>query len=108
MRKFIVTINGNDYEVGVEEIGAEERVVNTIAAAPVAAAPAQQAAPAAAVNGEKILSPFPGLMKKDQPILVLEAMKMDNDITAPCDGKVSFKTAVGNNVETNAVLAIIG
>mgnify|MGYP001773289897 FL=1 len=119
MRKFIVTINGNDYEVGVEEIGAEERVVNTIAAAPVAAAPAQQAAPAAAVNGEKILSPFPGLIKKllvaegsavkkDQPILVLEAMKMDNDITAPCCGKVSFKTAVGNNVETNAVLAIIG
>lgn len=40
MRKFIVTINGNDYEVGVEEIGAEERVVNTIGAAPVAAAPA--------------------------------------------------------------------
>ncbi len=118
MRKFIVTINGNDYEVGVEEIGADERVVNTIAAAPVAAAPAQQAAPVA-VNGEKILSPFPGLIKKllvaegsavkkDQPILVLEAMKMDNDITAPCDGKVSFKTAVGNNVETNAVLAIIG
>lgn len=30
MRKFIVTINGNDYEVGVEEIGADERVVNTI------------------------------------------------------------------------------
>lgn len=119
MRKFLVTINGNDYEVGVEEIGAEERVVNTIAAAPVAAVPAQQAAPAAAVNGEKILSPFPGLIKKllvaegsavkkDQPILVLEAMKMDNDITAPCDGKVSFKTTVGNNVETNAVLAIIG
>ena len=52
MRKFIVTINGNDYEVGVEEIGADEGVVNTIAAAPVAAAPAQQAAPVA-VNGEK-------------------------------------------------------
>lgn len=47
-------------------------------------------------------------MKKDQPILVLEAMKMDNDITAPCAGKVSFKTAVGNNVETNALLAVIG
>ena len=35
-------------------------------------------------------------------------MKMDNDITAPCDGKISFRTAVGNNVDTDALLAIIG
>ena len=45
MRKFIVTINGNDYEVGVEVIGADERVVNTIAAAPVAAAPRSRRRP---------------------------------------------------------------
>ena len=122
MRKFVVTIDGQSYEVGVEEIGADQTVVNTVAApAPAAsAAPAAAAAqPAGPVSGEKVLSPFPGLIKKllvkegdavkkDQPILVLEAMKMDNDITAPCDGKVSFKTAVGNNVETNAVLAVIG
>lgn len=120
MRKFVVTIDGKNYEVGVEEIGADQTVVNTVAAP--AAAPAAQvapAAPAAPVSGEKVLSPFPGLIKKflvnegdtvkkDQPILVLEAMKMDNDITAPCAGKVSFKTAVGNNVETNALLAVIG
>ncbi len=119
MRKFVVTIDGKNYEVGVEEIGADQTVVNTVAAP--AAAPAAQPAPAASapVSGEKVLSPFPGLIKKfvvsegatvkkDQPILVLEAMKMDNDITAPCDGKVSFKTAVGNNVETNALLAVIG
>ena len=119
MRKFVVTIDGKNYEVGVEEIGADQTVVNTVAAP--AAAPAAQAAPAAPaapVSGEKVLSPFPGLIKKflvnegdavkkDQPILVLEAMKMDNDITAPCAGKVSFKTAVGNNVETNALLAVI-
>lgn len=123
MRKFVVTIDGKSYEVGVEEIGADETVVNTVAAAPVAApvaAPAAKVAAApAAVTGEKVVSPFPGLIKKflvkegdtvkkDQAILVLEAMKMDNDITAPCDGKVSFKTAVGNNVETNALLAVIG
>lgn len=120
MRKFVVTIDGKSYEVGVEEIGADETVVNTVAAAPVAAPAAKvAAAPAAAVTGEKVVSPFPGLIKKflvkegdtvkkDQAILVLEAMKMDNDITAPCDGKVSFKTAVGNNVETNSVLAVIG
>ena len=120
MRKFVVTIDGKNYEVGVEEIGADQTVVNTVAAP--AAAPAAQAAPAAPaapVSGEKVLSPFPGLIKKflvnegdtvkkDQPILVLEAMKMDNNITAPCAGKVSFKTAVGNNVETNALLAVIG
>ena len=120
MRKFVVTIDGKNYEVGVEEIGADQTVVNTVAAP--AAAPAAQAAPAAPaapVSGEKVLSPFPGLIKKflvnegdtvkkDQPILVLEAMKMDNDITAPCAGKVSFQTAVGNNVETNALLAVIG
>ena len=47
-------------------------------------------------------------MKKDQPILVLEAMKMDNDITAPCDGVVSFQVAKGANVESDAVLAVIG
>ena len=119
MRKFVVTIEGKSYEVGVEEIGADETVVNTVAAAPVAAPAAKVAAAPAAVTGEKVVSPFPGLIKKflvkegdtvkkDQAILVLEAMKMDNDITAPCDGKVSFKTAVGNNVETNALLAVIG
>ena len=119
MRKFVVTIDGKSYEVGVEEIGADETVVNTVAAAPVAAPAAKVAAAPAAVTGEKVVSPFPGLIKKflvkegdtvqkDQAILVLEAMKMDNDITAPCDGKVSFKTAVGNNVETNALLAVIG
>ena len=77
---------------------------------PVAAAPA---------NGEKVISPFPGLIKnllvaegatvkKDQPILVLEAMKMDNDITAPCDGTVHFQVAKGANVESDSVLAVIG
>ena len=128
MRNFVITVNGKTYEVGVEEVGATAApVVTTIKAAPVAAAPkaalavAPKAAPKAAVpaNGEKVLSPFPGLIKnllvaegasvkKDQPILVLEAMKMDNDITAPCDGVVSFQVAKGANVESDAVLAVIG
>lgn len=121
MRKFVVTINGNSYEVGVEEIGAGQTVVNTVTTAPAAAEPVKQSTVAAGANvsGEKLLSPFPGLIKKflveegasvkkDQPVLVLEAMKMDNDITAPRDGKITFKTAVGNNVESNTVLAVIG
>jgi biotin carboxyl carrier protein len=137
MRNFVITVNGTTYQVGVEEVGATTAAPVAVpapqAVAPVAApapqaaaapAPASQAAaPKAAVkpvaNGEKVLSPFPGLIKnllvaegasvkKDQPILVLEAMKMDNDITAPCDGVVSFQVAKGANVESDAVLAVIG
>lgn len=117
MRNFVVTIDGKSYSVGVEEVGeSESTVASAPVAAPVKAASAPKAAPA---NGEKVLSPFPGLIKKilvsdgdvvkkDQPIIVLEAMKMDNDITAPCDGKVTIQVAKGANVETNAVLAVIG
>ena len=127
MRNFIVTVNGKSYEVGVEEVGgvatAQAPVVNTVAeapkAAPVAAPKAAVPAPKPVANGEKVLSPFPGLIKnllvangasvkKDQPILVLEAMKMDNDITAPCDGVVTFQVAKGANVESDSVLAVIG
>lgn len=125
MRNFIITLNGKTYEVGVEEVGATTSmpVVTSVKTAPVA--PAASAAPiaapkaAASANGEKVISPFPGLIKnllvaegatvkKDQPILVLEAMKMDNDIVAPCDGVVSFCVAKGANVESDAVLAVIG
>lgn len=117
MRNFVVTIDGKSYSVGVEEVGESEGTVSAApVAAPVKAASAPKAAPA---NGEKVLSPFPGLIKKilvgdgdtvkkDQPIIVLEAMKMDNDITAPCDGKVTIQVAKGANVETNAVLAVVG
>ena len=118
MRNFVITVNGKTYQVGVEEVGGTAAPVSVAPVAPVAApaaAPAPKAAPAA---GEKVLSPFPGLIKnllvaegasvkKDQPILVLEAMKMDNDITAPCDGVVSFQVAKGANVESDSVLAVI-
>ncbi|MGN0812718.1 MAG: biotin/lipoyl-containing protein [Candidatus Coproplasma sp.] len=118
MRNFVVTIDGKSYSVGVEEVGESVGEVQIIA--PVAkAAPAAAPVAAAPANGEKVLSPFPGLIKnvlvnngdtvkKDQPIIVLEAMKMDNDITAPCDGKVTIQVNKGANVETNAVLAVIG
>ena len=118
MRNFIVTIDGKSYSVGVEEVGES---ASEVVSAPAAAVEAPKAAPKAAApaNGEKVLSPFPGLIKnilvadgatvkKDQPIIVLEAMKMDNEITAPCDGKVTINVAKGANVETNATLAVIG
>lgn len=134
MRNFVVTVNGKSYQVGVEEVGGSSAVVPVVASvAPVATvaapapAPAQVSAPAPVAapapkavvgDGEKVLSPFPGLIKnllvaegatvkKDQPILVLEAMKMDNDITAPCDGVVSFAVTKGANVDSDAVLAVI-
>lgn len=118
MRNFIITVEGKTYEVGVEEVGAGavSAPVAPVAAAP-AAAPQKPVAPVSG-KGTKVNSPFPGLIKnllvengatvkKDQPILVLEAMKMDNDITAPCDGAVTFHVAKGATVESDAVLAVI-
>lgn len=117
MRNFVVTINGKSYSVGVEEVGESENtapVLKTISEI-------HKEAPVSNVSakGEKVLSPFPGLIKnilvadgatvkKDQPIIVLEAMKMDNEVTAPCDGKVTLCVTKGANVETNAQLAVIG
>lgn len=116
MRNFIITVEGKTYEVGVEEVG-QSASPAPVTAAPVAAAPQAPQAPAVS-GGTKVVSPFPGLIKnllvengakvkKDQPLLVLEAMKMDNDITAPCDGSVTFSVAKGANVESDAVLAVI-
>ena len=117
MRNFVVTIDGKQYEVGVEEVGGATQDAPRQAVPYSAPAPAA-AAPSVSGNGTKVLSPFPGLIKsltvengakvkKDQPILVLEAMKMDNDITAPCDGTVTVNVVKGANVESDAVLAVI-
>ena len=116
MRNFIITVNGKSYNVGVEEVGGGE------ASAPKAEEKSTVEAVKPAVKsagGTQVKSPFPGLVKnilvaegasikKDQAILVLEAMKMDNDITAPCDGVVSFNVGKGANVESDSVLAVIG
>ncbi len=117
MRNFIVTVDGKKYSVGVEEVG--ESVSDVAVPAVTTVAPVAENNSANVSKGEKILSPFPGLIKnilvsdgvsvkKDQPVIVLEAMKMDNEITAPCDGKITLKVIKGANVETNAVLAVIG
>ena len=126
MRKFMVTIEGKQYEVGVEEIGGATvaPIVTEVASAPApVAAPAPKTAPApkadVPVNGTKMEAPMPGMIKaykvaegatvkEGDVVLVLEAMKMDNDMTAPCSGKISFKAAVGSNVDTGDVMAVIG
>lgn len=125
MRNFIVTIDGKQYEVGVEEVGATQ---STVVSAPVqptqtvapqqAPAPAKQPAPQAPANGTKLNAPMPGMIKKlvvangtqvkkGDVIVVLEAMKMDNDLNAPCDGVVTYTVSQGANVETGATLAVI-
>ena len=115
MRKFNVTVNGKQYAVEIEEVGAVDTAPVAVAA-PVAA---PKAAPAPqVVGGTKVVAPMPGLVigfkvengatvKKDQAIMILEAMKMENDIVAPCDGVVTFQQQKGASVDTGAVLAVI-
>ncbi len=122
MKNYTITVNGNVYNVTVEE--------GTTAGAPVAAAPktapvAPKAAPApaapksAGTGSVKVNAPMPGkivavkanagdAVKKGQVILVLEAMKMENDIVAPQDGTIaSIDTAVGNSVEAGETIATL-
>ncbi len=110
MKKYRVNVNGTAYEVEIEEM------TGAPAAAPVAAAPA---APAASGAGESITSPMPGnilavnvaagdMVKKGQVLMVLEAMKMENEIMAPHDGKVTAVAVTkGAAVESGTLLCTI-
>ena len=112
MAKYVVTLNGKNYEVEVEKNTAT--ITNTTAAA-APAAPAPKAAPA---GGSTVAAPMPGTVlnvvapvgtavKAGDVILVLEAMKMENDIVAPCDGTVASVAAKGTSVNTDDVLATL-
>ena len=116
MRKFNVTVNGKTYSVDVEEVGEGA----TASAAPVAAptAPVAPAAKPVAGEGTPVKAPMPGLIlglahkdgdtvKKNEKVVVLEAMKMENDINAPADGVITYVVKKGDNVDTGAVLAYI-
>lgn len=117
MKNYTITVNGTAYQVTVEE-GFAGAAAPAPAAAPASAvAPAPAAAPAA--GGVTITSPMPGkilgikaaagtAVKRGQVILLLEAMKMENEIVAPQDGTVaSVNVAVGDMVEPGAVLATL-
>ena len=111
MKKYNVNVNGTNYEVVIEEVNGAE-----IAAAP-AAVPAPAAAPAA--GGETVTSPMPGnilavnvavgqAVKKGDVLMVLEAMKMENEIMSPADGTVNaVNVSKGASVETGTVLCTI-
>ena len=126
MRKFNITVNGVAYEVEVEEVAAGEASAPAAAApkaAPKAAAPAAKpaAAPKAApvANGTKVNAPMPGTIldvkvaqgqavKKGDVLLILEAMKMENEILAPQDGTVAQVTvSKGASVNSGDALVVL-
>ena len=119
MKNYTITVNGNVYDVTVEE-GTSTGAAP--AAAPVAkkAAPAPKAAaPSGAQGSVKVNAPMQGkilavkvsagqAVKKGDVLLILEAMKMENEIVAPQDGTVaSINVSEGATVETGAVVATL-
>ena len=122
MKKYNITVNGNTYEVIVEE--ADGTVTTPVAPiTPVVTAPQPQAKPQPKTSGNqggtKVTAPIPGTIlavkvsvgqsvKKGDVICVLEAMKMENDIPAPQDGVIaSIDVQKGASVAANDVLATL-
>ena len=122
MRKFIVNVNGNSYEVSVEEIDGAS-APKAAPAAPAQAAPAAPAAapaaPAPAAGGRVVASPMPGnildvrvaagqSVKSGAVLVILEAMKMENEILAPADGVIrDVRVAKGAAVNAGDVLVVM-
>ena len=130
--KYKVTLNSKVYEVEVEEgtamlVDEYEAYMPAPAPAPVAAAPVPAAAPAPApapaaapqAAGEVVASPLPGTVlqvkvsageavKAGQPLLIIEAMKMENEVLAPRDGTVAqIVAAKGATVNTGDALVVL-
>ena len=126
--KYKVTLNGKTYEVEVEQGKAmltDEYEAFAPAAAPAPAAPAAAPAPAAAAapavtaQGETVAAPMPGnilkvncaqgaAVKAGDVLVILEAMKMENEILAPRDGTVAqVVVSAGSTVDTGAPLVVL-
>ena len=119
MKNYTITVNGNVYEVTVEE----GTGTGTAPAAPKAAPAAPKAAPKAVSQGAQgsvtVAAPMPGkilgikasvgqAVKKGEVLVILEAMKMENEIVAPEDGTVaSINVANGDSVEAGATIATL-
>lgn len=130
--KYVATLNGKKYEVEIERVDEYrplDRGAQVSAPAPIlAAAPAPKAAPApaaapaapaGAAGAVAVTAPMPGkilgvkasagqAVKRGQVLLILEAMKMENEVVAPEDGTVaSIDVAAGDSVEAGVVLATL-
>ena len=115
MKNYTITVNGNVYDVTVEEGAASAPK----AAAPKAAAPKAAPKAAAGQGSVKVNTPMPGkilsvktsvgqAVKKGEVLMILEAMKMENEVVAPEDGTVaSIDVAAGDSVEAGVVLATL-
>ena len=116
MKKYKVNVNGTDYEIAIELLSEEEAK-----AAPAKAEVKEEvkAAPQATGEGEKVDAPMPGTIldvkvtvgdsvKKGQVLMILEAMKMENEIMAGVDGVVtSVGVTKGQSVESGTTLLTI-
>lgn len=123
MKTYNITVNGVTYTVNVEEVSGDTAVASAPMAAPkaapVAAPKAPSAAPKAAAGTVSVKAPMPGnilkvnfkagdSVKKGDVLVVLEAMKMENDVCAPQDGVVaSVEVAQGTTVDTDALLVTL-
>lgn len=121
MKRYNITVNGTPYDVVVEEADAADAPASaaSMAAPAPAAAPAPKADTAAVTGGTNVEAPMPGVIldvkvnvgdtvNEGQALFVLEAMKMENDVNAPCAGTVaSINVSKQASVETGTVLAVI-
>lgn len=126
MKEYKVKVNGNEYNVSIEEVGG---TVSSVVAAPKAAANQAVKAPAATASvstpsaggaGSNVVAPLPGVIlditvkegdsvKKGDKVCVLEAMKMENAVEATADGVVkSIKVKKSDSVQEGDVLVVIG
>lgn len=137
MRRFRIKVDGKAYEVEVEEVGENKSSEGTVSApqpvitkvkeeptkpkpAKISNSPAPSKAPTAAVAGEEVVAPMPGKVlqlkvsegdsvKEGDTLLILEAMKMENEIVANASGSIKkIIAAVNDMVDTGDVLMVIG